>query len=38
MSKGLLPPNRRQVSDIRRFGNRDPQKHINKIGVGIDPL
>jgi hypothetical protein len=38
MSEELLPPNRRQVSDIRRFRDRDPLKHINKIGIGIDPV
>jgi hypothetical protein len=38
MTKELLPPNRRQISDIRRFGDRDPLKHIDKIGVRIDPV
>jgi hypothetical protein len=32
MTKELLPPSRRQSSDIRRFGDKEPLRHTDKNG------
>lgn len=38
MSKKLFPTDRRKVSNIRGFDGRNPLEHIDKMGVGIDPM
>lgn len=38
MSEELLPPYRREVSNVRGFGYRNPLQHIDKVGVGINPM